>query len=731
VSGPDDVARLERQLAREKAARKRAETLLEEQSRRLYESNRSLEGASIRLNEQVIQRTIALQAAHDQAQRQAEFMATVLDAISEGITVFDSDMRLQIWNANLADMLSIPQTQLQAGKPVTELLALFAERGDYGPGDPDAHVAERLTNLREFSGEEPFREQRRRADGRYIALSGRRLANGGIVTTYSDISEQKQTERTLKSQSDELGRQVEELQNLRRSLEEARDLAQSANRAKSRFIAMISHDIRTPVNGLLGTLTLLQETILSDEQRELLSLALASGEQLRGLLADLIDLSQADAGAIRLEVSALALRPWIETTAAPWRAAAAAKGLAFSVDVAEALPATVLGDAGRLRQILENLLSNAVKYCEEGAIAMHVAAVDDGIAFSVRDTGYGIAPNEQERLFEDFTRLDRTASLSRGFGLGLAITRHLVELMDGRISLTSAVGAGSTFTVWVPLPPAPNDLTQPAIAEWSERRLHTADGRRPRILIAEDVPTNQLIAKSYLEKMGGSVELAANGAEAVDAVRSRPFDLVLMDVDMPVLDGFSATEQIRSLPGAESATPVVVATAYADGDTRMRCAALGVEGFVEKPIQPAWLGYLVQRVLISQHGAISAPDAAPPAGMDLAVLGEMLDGVGPDAGRRLIEMALRDLDTTLQAVEHGVERASIARAAHKLKSLGPTFGAMALGELAGALNVACRSDAPDDERIEGMREEVAREGRRARATIQQYLEELTSAVAFS
>jgi signal transduction histidine kinase/CheY-like chemotaxis protein len=733
MSPEEELDLLRKRLSREKRARRRAEQLLEEKSRELYVSNLSLANAGERLNQQVRERTLELEAARTRAQEQAEYLTTILDAISQGVSVFDAELRLQTWNANLARLMALPPVLLREGRPVEDVLRHCAARGDYGDGDIEELVRERLDGLRKMERTGSFREARERWDGRHIQLAGRVLPGGAIVTTYADITDQKRTEQTLERQKAELARRVEELQALRRSLEEAHELAQAANRTKSRFVAMISHDIRTPVNGLLGTLLLLEQTGLTEEQRKLLSLSLSSGEQLRGLLADLIDLSQADAGAIRLEVAPISLHEFVETTAAHWRTAAADKGLAFSVVCAPGLPGAVLGDAGRLRQVLENLLSNAVKYCEQGQISLHVDTVPTGVRFRVQDSGYGIAPDDQSKLFQDFTRLERTAGNAGGFGLGLAISRHLVDLMDGELSLQSELGVGSCFSLVVPLPEVGVGVAPAPPASWSDRVLVTRNGNPPHVLIVEDVETNQLIARAYLEKMGASAAIATNGREGVEAVMRHAVDLVLMDANMPVMDGFEAIRRIRSLPGGASTIPIVMATAYADGDTRTRAAALGVQGFVEKPIQPAVLGRVLQRALTGEDEVVAAAGDVPAdssVAIERAVLAEMLDGVGVDAASRLIEMALRDLNDTLHVVESADEMENLARAAHKLKSLGPSFGAMRTGECAAGLDAACAGGA-ETATLHALRQALVAEGRRAVEAIERYREELSSATAFS
>ncbi|MEM9387256.1 MAG: ATP-binding protein [Pseudomonadota bacterium] len=724
-----EIELLERRLLRERRARKRAEQLLELKSRELFESNQSLEQASVRLNKKVLQRTLALEAERKRAQDEAEFLTTTLDAISQGVSVFDSQLRLRNWNKNLAVILSLPADYLREGQSLQELLLYCAERRDYGEGDPRVLMQERLAMLKRRRERGQFQEVSQRANGKHIAISSRVLRNGGIVTTYSDITDQKHTEHTLVAQKRALGEQVAQLQTLGRSLEEAHDMAQSANRAKSRFVAMISHDIRTPVNGLLGTLTLLEQTDLDDEQHELISLSLASGEQLRGLLADLIELSQADAGAIRLESARFDLPKFVDKVAATWRAAAVKKGLTFDTTICGQLPHVVVGDAGRLRQILENLLSNAVKYSIDGGIRLCVERIGGSVSFRVEDTGYGIAEEDQRRLFDHFTRVGQSARGIRGFGLGLAITRHLVELMQGGITLESELGVGSCFSVQIPLPEVLPEREEAEPVRWSERRLRTEAGAPPRVLVAEDLATNQLIAKAYLERMGAAVELADNGQEAIDAVEAESYDVVLMDVDMPIVGGFEAIRTIRSMKGPHAELPIIMATAFADADTRLRCSFMDVQGFVEKPIQPHLLWQVVQCALVPTLD-LDRPDehqeASDGDGIDRAILDEMLEGLEGEPAAGLMRMASHDLGEMLDTIEVATEDEQLAHVAHKLKSLGRSFGAVQVGELARRLDRACRRGDADPAAVDAMRGALLHEGRRALSALERYREERSS-----
>lgn len=378
-----------------------------------------------------------------------------------------------------------------------------------------------------------------------------------------------------------LERQVEDRT---RALANAKDQALSATRAKSDFLATMSHELRTPLHGIAGTVQLLRDGGgLSPEQSRRLDLIdTASGALLR-VIGDVLDFSKLEAGKLELDVGDFDLRALVETSALIVAPCAQAKQLTVSVSTAPEVPARLVGDEARLRQVLLNLLNNAVKFSAKGSIRLSVALEErEGeravLRFSVSDEGVGVPPEARAKLFHRFTQADATTTRKfGGTGLGLAISRHLVEAMGGRIDVDSTPGEGSTFWFVVPLPVAP---TEPVAALVIERQ---APGAGKRVLLAEDVSLNQEIAVAFLASAGHLVEVANNGAEALEAVRSRAFDLVLMDIHMPVMDGLEALEAIRSLPGAERHLPVVAMTANVLADELARFAAAGFDGHVGKP----------------------------------------------------------------------------------------------------------------------------------------------------
>ncbi|WP_425339777.1 ATP-binding protein, partial [Methylobacterium platani] len=341
-------------------------------------------------------------------------------------------------------------------------------------------------------------------------------------------------------------RDVGERQRHARALEEARITAERASQAKTDFLASMSHEIRTPLNGVIGYADLLlADRTLPGRHRRYVDRIAAAGGALLTVVDDILDFSRIEAGGIALAEVPFAPAALVDNAASIVRGLSEPKGLALDVALDSAVPDWVRGDPDRLRQILLNLLNNAVKFTPAGRVAVRVEVEAEGgaLRFSVSDTGIGIAPEQHGRLFQRFSQVD--GSIRRqygGSGLGLAICKGLVELMGGAIGVDSRPGAGSTFWFRVRLPACP----APA-AEEAEGR--PAPVRPARLLLVEDVPINQDLARAVLEADGHGVDVAGDGAAAIEAVRARPYDLVLMDVQMPGMDGITATKMIRAMPG--------------------------------------------------------------------------------------------------------------------------------------------------------------------------------------
>jgi PAS domain S-box-containing protein len=373
-------------------------------------------------------------------------------------------------------------------------------------------------------------------------------------------------------------------------LEQARDMAQSMNRAKDEFLANMSHELRTPITAVLGFTELLQGTELSEQQQKYLSTIDSSAETLLALVNDLLDLAKIEAGKVYLEREEFCLRSLIDEIANSQKPAARAKGLAFKTRVAAEVPAKVLGDPLRLQQILLNLTVNAIKFSEMGEVCLSVSVEDFHpstplLRFDVSDTGIGISSEDITKIFQPFSQVD--PSLTRKFGgagLGLAISKKLLEIMGGEISATSFEGGGSTFHVLLPFEVA--DLEAESGGAHHAGQATTQEGIPLQVLVVEDHKASQYFFAEALKRCGHHVDLAENGAEALGKLQCRTYDLVLMDVQMPIMDGFETISKIRDMEKAAGRhLPVIALTAHAMEKDRIEVLSKGFDGYVSKPMK--------------------------------------------------------------------------------------------------------------------------------------------------
>ena len=415
-----------------------------------------------------------------------------------------------------------------------------------------------------------------------------------IEVILRDITEQKKAAAALR-ESEQKHRQ------LSGELRTARDAALAASRAKSEFLANMSHEIRTPMNGIIGMQSLALTASSAEERSSCVETAQQAAYSLMAILNDILDISKIEAGRIEIHPGVFSIRRSIEEVFQLVRPSAREKGLELSWTVSAPTPDALFADPLRVRQVLTNLLGNAVKFTERGRVELRAESRPNGadgvlLDIEVIDTGIGISPEAQQVIFESFRQADSsTTRCYGGTGLGLTIAQHLITLMGGTIQVESAPGQGSTFRLTIPCLVAPQAASAPAPAISAAQ---PAPVKKLRILVAEDNPVNQRLAKRLLEKRGHSVQVVADGRQAVEeASMAQPFDVILMDIQMPAMDGLEATRAIRKMPNPQrSSVPIVAMTAFAMTADRDRCLAAGMNQHLTKPIDAAQLYATIETV---------------------------------------------------------------------------------------------------------------------------------------
>jgi signal transduction histidine kinase/ActR/RegA family two-component response regulator/HPt (histidine-containing phosphotransfer) domain-containing protein len=492
-------------------------------------------------------------------------------------------------------------------------------------------------------------------------------------------------------QLDARGRRLERMTSRLRA---ARRQAEAGSRAKSVFLANMSHEIRTPFQGLLGMLSLLRDTRLDAQQLDYLRTAADSADHLLAILNDILDLSKLESGSLTLVAQSLSLAQLVDEVVLPMRPQAAAKGLALRVQRDPDLPAWVMADATRVKQVLFNLMSNAIKFSDAGSVTLSVQRGEAGdgqpiLRFVVEDTGIGMDEALQARLFQRFVQGDGSRSRRHpGTGLGLEISRNLARLMGGDLAVQSAPGQGSRFSFELPLreadaPPAPAPAPVPAGSEV----------RQLSVLVAEDHPVNRKYIAALLDKLGHQASFAENGEQAVQAVQRTPVDLVLMDLHMPELDGLAATRAVRALPGPASHVPIVALTADAFAETRERCLAAGMDDFLAKPVQPQALMALLARLFgtVSPGMAAEPPATAGlPSLLDRQVIAGVLQVMPPPRYAALLDSYLGagdELGDRLREALRQGQRNEVARLAHSAKGAALNLGLKGIAEVAEQLQL--------------------------------------------
>lgn len=478
----------------------------------------------------------------------------------------------------------------------------------------------------------------------------------------------------------------------------ARERAERASAAKTEFLASMSHEIRTPLNGVIGYADLLcEEPNLGPRARQHAERIRTAGAALLTVVNDVLDFSKLEAGQVEITSQPFALMAMVDNTISIVRGSAEAKGLTLAVGLDPALPAWLLGDEDRLRQVLLNLLNNAVKFTPRGRIDLSVTLVGSKeetihLRCSVQDTGIGIPEDKRDRLFQRFSQVD--GSIARDFGgsgLGLAISKALVERMGGAICVESVIGQGSNFWFDLELPVASEAVVVAKPTPNSVAR----QGRR--LLLAEDVPLNQDLARAILERAGHSIDVVGDGAAAVAAVQVKTYDLVLMDIQMPRMDGISATRCIRALGGAAAGMPIIAMTANVLPEQVAEFRAVGMDDHVGKPFRQDALLSAIDRW--ASGGRVTA--VAPR--LDRSVFDEMRDMVGHERMVGLLTMLSEELTQRFGSSSHTHERERIAEDAHAMVSATSMVGFASLSTLCRDVEAVCRSDEDHSALVETLR----------------------------
>jgi signal transduction histidine kinase/DNA-binding NarL/FixJ family response regulator len=603
--------------------------------------------------------------------------------MADGFVQLDADRRVVAWNARYVDIFPALRGSIRAGMPIETGLRLTAPSAT-GTDDPAAikrWIAARLAALNSAGAG----DERLAIGARTLRITRTRTAEGGTVSIVRDVTADVEAAREL---------------------ERAKQAAEAASTAKSESLANMSHELRTPLNGVVGMLDVMLASALEAETRRQAEMARFSAERLLKVIGDILDISKLEAGALQIDNSVFDPAEAIRDAAATFAASAAAKKLTLETEIDPPVEGAAEGDPMRLGQVLLNLVGNAVKFTERGFVRVRASRLPgDAVRIEVADSGPGIETDAQRRLFTKFFQAD--ASVTRRFGgtgLGLAISGELAAAMGGTISVDSRPGEGAVFRLELPLPRVAGAVAPAARA--AAAAMPVAAGKR--LLLVEDNEVNRYAAAKMLEPTCATIDVALDGAEAVELANLRAYDAILMDVQMPRMDGLEATRRIRNSGGPSATAPILALTAKAFVEDVERCRAAGMDGHLAKPVRAADLIAAVARALTDGRRGAAQVAAAPSASAPRAVPGEPLDPVtltalesdmGGATAASLASSFRREQGRQLRGLEAALARrdlATLARDAHSIKGAARMFGACELADLAFEIERAAKSGAADD-----------------------------------
>ncbi len=683
------------------------------------------------LESRVKERTRELQVAKEELERSRDALlesqrrlADIIEFLPDATLVIDQEGKVIAWNRALQEISGISDAALLGHGNYEHGLVLYGERrpilldlvlcGD--PGVESRYVEPQRRG--DVLSAQSFVPRLRGGAGAWVAAKAAVLRNskGGIagaIEIFRDVTEEKLAAEALKT---------------------AKEAAEQASQAKSAFLATMSHEIRTPMNGVLGMTNLLLDTPLTEKQRSFVNTIRSSGDALLAIINDILDFSKIEAGRMDLESHPFDLRRLVENVVHLVTPRAEEKGLRISSLVDGDVPRIVAGDSVRLRQVLLNLIGNAIKFTQRGEVTVSAgvskeeAGLKPRLLFAVKDTGIGIPADRQDKLFQSFSQVDSsTARRFGGTGLGLAISKRLISLMGGRIWVESEPSSGSTFWFTASLPAAEGAAITSVEPPSAKAEFVAGLGERNplRILLAEDNEVNQQLALLVLERLGYQADVAKNGVEAIEALERRPYDLVLMDVQMPGMDGLTATRRLRAELPASRQPRIIAMTANAMASDREECHAAGMDGFISKPFDVKHLtAILAETRPLGAGGAVVLPEAPrqkikdapapdpPSETLDSAALARLRTTLGKKAPAMLPVLAAQFVKDAGRLQEDARKALSIndmpalRRVFHTLKSNAANFGARELSTLCQSLETQAKEGSVDDG--EKKLEEIAR-----------------------